>query len=480
MIRNPVMYSRLTLFRMKPGIQLIFAAILWLLSVNSQAQVIDKLTSPSMPAATIIGTQFNEINTPKSLKALETAIFNNFINAEGSSLIPGNYALEVNPFMLGKRTNFDYLDYLKDEIKLNLWRNLSFSVASTNNYIINDSITGSSLGFGGRTIILNGKVSQQLESTYINTANEYNSLLALQGQIRTMIGQYLRSLKPVSPAGLALPEVPFHPDSLKAFLLKTEILNKPEVSGIIDEVFNQLPVGTNKDNVRNEFLSVYKNTLSSITLTKYRALIDSVKTERYGLRWEIGAALALNFPTNDFGYSISPKQGIWSNISYRPFKKTESSLLSGIYYETPVNFEFIGLVRWINNNDEFINKYNPIDTLQFNAGEVWDIGLRGILEFGKLSVEVEYIYRNNRNREFITVDGNQFSRTVNDDTYKFLLNFNYNISDNLVLSYNIGRNYEVVNVNSGNLISGLSLNFGFGGVKKDDLLKEAMKRIDAQ
>ncbi len=465
---------------MRTLIRLLFVAMLWLLQGNIHAQVLDKLTSPSMPAATIIGTQFNEINKPKSLKALETAIFSDFLNAGGGSLIPENYALEVNPFMLGKRTNFDYLDYLKDEVKLNLWRNLSFSVASTNKYIINDSITGSSLGFGGRTIILNGKVSPQLESTYKITADEYISLLALQSQIRTMIGEYLRSLKPISPAGVALPEVSYNTDSLKVFLLKTDILNKPEVSAIIEDVFSQLPAETNKDNVRNEFLNVYKNTLSFKTLTKYRELIDSVKTERYGLRWEIGAALALNFPTNNFDYSISPKQGIWSSISYRPFKKTESSPLSGIYYETPVNVEFIGLVRWINNNDKFINKYNPIDTLQFSAGEVWDIGLRGILEFGKLSVEMEYIYRNNRNREFITVDGNQFSRTVNDDTYKFILNFNYNISDNLVLSYNIGRNYDVVNVNSGNLISGLSLNFGFGGIKKDDLLKEAMKRIGAQ
>ncbi len=461
---------------MKPGIQLIFAAILWLLSVNSHAQVLDKLTSPSMPAATIIGTQFNEINTPKSLKALETAIFNNFINAEGSSLIPGNYALEVNPFMLGKRTNFDYLDYLKDEIKLNLWRNLSFSVASTNNYIINDSITGSSLGFGGRTMILNGKVNQQLESEYRSISSIYSDLLAKQSQIRTMFGVYKSSLAQFSSSGEPMPDKPFQPDSLMVFLMKSDVLKAPETAAIISQVFSELSTtGKSYEEIREDFITVFKEKYSGVVLGEFRRLLESVKTERYGLRWEVATAFALNFPTGDFNNSVSPNQGIWSNISYRPFKKVESVATPETYYEVPVNFEFIGLVRWINNNDAFINRYHPVDTLQFNAGEVFDFGVRGILEFGKLSVEMEYIYRNNRNKEFITVDDNRYSRTMNDDTYKFLLNINYNINDNIVLSYNIGRNYEMVNSDTGNLISGLSVNFGFGSINKDELVEAAMK-----
>jgi hypothetical protein len=440
------------------------------------AQVLEELSSPSMPAATAIGSQANEISRPKSWKALETALFSNFTDPENSSLIPRNYALELNPFMLSKRTNFDYLEYLDNKPGKNLWRNLSFSLASTDNYVINDTLTGSALGFGGRTMILNGKVNQQLESEYRSVSSMYNDLLAMQSQIRTMMGEYRNSLTRFSTEGLQLPDKPFEPDSLMVFLLKSDVLNQPVTAAVIGQVFSELSTtGKTYEEIRKEFITVFKAKYSGVVLEEYRRLLESVKTERYGLRWEVATAFSLNFPTNDFNNSISPNQGIWSNVSYRPFKKVKSIRSPDVSFKVPVNFEFIGLVRWINNNDAFINRYHPVDTLQFNAGEIFDFGLRGILEFGKLSVELEYIYRNNRNKEFITVDDNRYSRTVNDDTYKYLLNINYNISDNIVLSYNIGRNYDMVNSDKGNLISGLSVNFGFGSIRADDLAKAGMK-----
>jgi len=83
----------------------------------------------------------------------------------------------------------------------------------------------------------------------------------------------------------------------------------------------------------------------------------------------------------------------------------------------------------------------------------------------------------NRNSEYVTVDGNEYSRTVNDDTFKYVLNLNYNITDNIIFSYNIGKNYDLIMNKNGNLISGFSLSFGFGSVKKDDLV-EAIKNTN--
>lgn len=432
----------------------------------SIAQVLEDLKAPSMPSATIIGTQINEITRPKTLKALETALLNNFTDANNNILIPNNYAFEVTPFMLTKRTNFNYLSYLDDSLKKNLWRNLSFSVASTNNYVVNDSISCNALGFGLRTIVLNGNVNEKLEDTYKKIIIRYDSLRDLSAELREEIKFYLKEDKP------------FVPDDLRIYLLKDPRFKSADIAKAINEVFGKIPKNTDKMTIESEFSDQFKKTLTTNALKEFRDLIDRVQTERYGWRFEIDAAFALSFPTNDFDYSFTPKQGIWANLSYRPFKKEKEKSEGGKTYKVPRNFEFIGLVRWINNDESFINKFNPIDTLEFKPGEFYDFGLRTVFELEKFSAEIEYIYRLNKNTEHITVNGNEYSRTINDDTYKLLLNLNYNLTDNIVFSYNIGQNFDSPGLTGGNLISGFSLNFGFGSVKAEDLVKEGMREVE--
>lgn len=441
---------------------LIFLVIFWV--GNIQAQVLEDLKAPSMPAATIIGTQINEISKPKSLKALEAAVFNNFLDSANNFLIPNNYALEIDPFMLTKRTNFDYLEYLDDSLKHNLWRNLSFSMASTNKFMINDTISSNALGFGGRTIILNGNVNQKLEKNYIDIVAKYKILKTAEVSIRTKMDSLIDKM-----------EI-FNIDSLRLYLINDTSLKIPEKSKIINQVFNQLPQNTNKESIEDNFTDIYKETYSAKTLSEFSEMINQVKSERYGWRWEIDAALALNFPTNEFNYSILPKFGLWSNLSYKPFKKEDAG--KGEIYKVPGNFEFIALLRWIINDEDFMNKYNSVDTSQFKAGNIFDFGIRAVFEIKKFTAELEYMYRINQNKESIMVNGQEYSRTINDDTYKLVLNLNYNITSNIVLSYNLGKNFDKMNNKSGNLILGFSINFGFGGADKEDLLANALKKID--
>jgi hypothetical protein len=421
-----------------------------------KAQVLEDLRAPSMPAATIIGTQINEISTPKSLRALETAVLNNFIDPNGNAMIPNNYAIEIDPFMLSKRENFDYLTYLSDSIRQNLWRHLSFSVASTNKLMISDSVTGSALGFGGRTMILNGKVNQKLEKSYKDKLKAYKNLLDAESTLLTMAGEYNRG------------NTAFCIDSLKFFLTR----NIPDSTGLITALFENIPKTAGKENIK-AIISDLLQPRKGIALNDLKKAIESVKTERFGWRWELDAALSLSFPTNNFNYCISPKYGIWSNLSYRPFKK-DSYLNEGLV-RIPGNFEFIGLFRWIDNNDDFIHKFKPVDTILFNSGRVFDLGVRAVYELKKFSLELEFICRLNQNVEYITIGNKEYSRYIKDQTCKYVLNLNYNLSENMVFSYNIGKNYDNLNTSNGNLISGFTLSFGFGGVKADDLI-DAVKR----
>ena len=428
------------------------------LTFNSiTAQVLEDLEAPSMPAASIIGIQINEISRPKSLKALETGIFNSFLNDVNGLTIPDNYALEFNPYMLGPRTNFDYLEYLEDPIWQNSVRNLSLSIASTSSFIVNDSLKSDALGFGLRTTIISGRPNEELAQSYRKTDSLYKSLKGLESSVRAIISHYLKRTSEKKELNL---------DSLRAVIVNSNSIRKEkEKVKLVHDVFDQIPNTTSKNNLTAVFADLFKSTYSSKRLMEFKSILEKVKKERYGWRWEIDAAMALNFPTNNFGYSISPKYGVWTNLAYRPFSKKK-----GTSFKVPRNFEFIGLIRWININDDFITNFNLSDSTRFESGNVFDFGFRSVFELGKLSVELEYIYRSNQNKVFETENGQETSETVNDDTFKFIISLNYNLSKNIVLSYSIGKNYEIINSSRGNLINGFSLNFGLGGMKLEDLL----------
>jgi hypothetical protein len=91
-----------------------------------------------------------------------------------------------------------------------------------------------------------------------------------------------------------------------------------------------------------------------------------------------------------------------------------------------------------------------------------DFGLRANLELEKFSAGFECIYRQNRQQEFVEVNGLEYSRTINNNSFKFVLNINYQLSEKVVLSYNIGKDFSANEISSGALINGFSLNFGFG------------------
>ena len=407
----------------------------------------------------MIGSQVNEISKPKTLKAFETQLLNNFTDSNLNPILPNNYAFEVNPFMLSKRENFSYLDYLKDT--LSLWRNFSFSLASSRNYRINDTLSSNAIGLGGRTIVYNGKVSEAIKTEYKQTVADYQAIKLLEAGIVATIGRYLRDSLDNEVDLVAL----------KAFLFQQAALSTPEAKAAINGVFSQLPANLTRTNIRPEFVAQFKKSISENALAEFRTLLDQVKTERFGWRVEVDAALALAFPTNEFGNSYVPRYGLWSAFSYRPFTKDKNDL------KIPTSYEFIGLVRWIGNNQEFADRYFSADSLRFKTGSTFDLGLRFVKEFDRFSAEVEYIYRLNQNKRTAIVMGEEFSRTVNDDSYKLVVHASYKVSPTVVVAYNIGKNFDMPNLTDNDLISGFTINFAFGKVSGKDLLEAAKNEL---
>lgn len=434
------------------------------ISINLFAQDSDfnleNLKAPSMPSATIIGTQINDVNVPKSMKDLETAVFTNYLNSGESLSLPNNYALEINPFMIGGRKNFDYKSYLEDIPLTNMWQNLSISVASTNKFLINDSVSSNAMGFSLRTIILNGEPLKKVSDAFV-IANDNNQYVNdIKSKMRLLIKRCLNNNSFIySIDNLSTCVVEEFENNETQNITGIKLEEKKILIGYavekIKSVFAKINKNTTKDKVIEKFDDIYKMEISAPVLGTLRENLSKIKTDRFGLRWDINWALALNFPTNEFDNSTVPRWGAWTNLSYRS--------------EGLESFTFIGLGRILINNDTYINKYQPVDG-DFTTGNHYDLGLKIVYESNKLSLGIEYIYRLNTYKVTKIIEGEEYQRTIDNNSTKYLININYNLSDDINLSYNLGKNFNSISPTQGDLISGLSINFGFGSLKASDLL----------
>ncbi|MBE0573610.1 hypothetical protein IH575_01770, partial [Candidatus Dojkabacteria bacterium] len=151
---------------------------------------LESIAAPSMPSASIIGSQATEINKIKSMKQIETAFLTNFLDSSQNLTIPDNFSIEFNPYLLGERKNFDYKSYLDDDFKKCFIRNLSLSLTTTNSYNINDTLSSNAIGFGARTILINGKINESLKKSYLRALSLNQTNLDVDSKVRGLIDGY--------------------------------------------------------------------------------------------------------------------------------------------------------------------------------------------------------------------------------------------------------------------------------------------------
>lgn len=436
---------------------------------QEENQALEQLKAPSMPAATIISAQVNEVSRPNSLKAFEAALLNNYLDSVKGLTLPNSFAMEFNPYMLSDRPNFSYEQYIEgdswEHLGKNFGRNLSISVASTTNFVVNDSVSTHAMGFGIRTMLLRGKVSESLKDAYQEALKSNLDAIGIKTNVNSLIFQF-EDDPALAPTYTLATLRTYVLDGLENIdLLKRRHLVLVAQNAVI-EMFKYIPEDTPLAEVVDAFEKAYDIHRSEGRLTALRELLEEVKTERYGWRWEIDYAQGLSFPDNNFSSAISPRWGIWTNLSYRPQKSGDHP--SGI----PSNFELIALARILQINSAFLQHYQEEDP-QLRVGTNYDFGLRFVFEYKKFSAELEGVYRLNRKKILRVIDGEEFFKWQNDNTEKYVLNINYSINKDVVVSFNFGKNYDTITSTRGNLISGLTVNFGFGGYSVEELLKSA-------
>jgi len=413
---------------------------------------LNKLEAPSSPASSILSLQPTTVLSPKSYQALETALYSNFLNSEDNVIVPNDFALEFTPYWT-KNHGLSLEEYLYPKSAFDqLVRNSSFSVASTQKFLLGDSSATSSLAFGYRTTFYIGNRKDR------EIVEKYKTNLRENQTIQTRIVTEAELLSESN-------EITGNYDFLER--IKDTITKAIYESGKCESM-NKAEELTN---------NIYKEAASLPTLDKSKPLpfLDSLYglidkhlnanalfnkfktyvTERYGFTVDVAYANIINFPANNFEFSYVPRQSFWITPAYR-FKDNWSVL------------KVMGTFRYEWYNMDYYKQYfADINIYKNNI----DYGLALSTVFKRFSLQFELVGRYSSTEIPAGTDskGNELYRKDQNSDLQYIGSFKYNLTNQIVVSYSLGNRFEPIQNPENTLVSILSLNIGFGTPTTDDL-----------
>lgn len=413
-------------------------------SISNAQEKLNKLQAPTSPAASILGMQPSAVLSPKSYQALETALYSSFVGENGTAVIPNDFALEFTPYWT-KNHSLSLDEYLYPKRLTDQFiRNSSLSIASTQNFQLGDSTATNGLGFGYRTTFYFGnKKDREKIEKYISDLKSNKTITALIGSE----AQSLLENKKVSTKGEFIEKIKI--TILEAINKNMSRLNNIQKNKLIEEILLEISTLSldlnNFDSFLNDFNNVIDSKLKSeILFNEFKTYI----TDRQGWSIDIAYANLLNFPTNNFEFSYLPRQSFWVTPTYN-FKDNLSFL------------KIMGVVRYEWYNVDYFKKYFANSKVYENN---FDYGLAISTQFEKVSFKLELVGRNSETEIPAGTDseGNELFRRDKTSDLQYLGSFNYNLSDQIILSYSLGKSFEPMLNTDNTLISLISLNFGFG------------------
>jgi len=412
--------------------------------------VLTQLRAPSSPASKILGNEPNDITRPKSWNELEVSLFTDFLTEEGAINLNRLINIEVSPYWLKKNRKISNEQFVfQDDPLENIQQNFTISLATSNNLIIPDTIgqKNTSLGIGMRTMVWRGtKLEKEaLDARYSALQEDLKFTTRLLPVVMSItcdnctredyVDQFTAEVyvnrNDIFPNSLSENEKLHTIDELKQHLLKN-LESRSEDGSSYRDYIDEL--------AENEYFSELKSNLLSL---------QEMIADRKGFKLEVAAAMAIDFPTNESDFSVIPQFSFWATPSYQPFD-TEW-------------IEFLGILKYQTFHLDYYRSILQQSEYQKNA---FDVGLKLVLKGEKLSFELEGVSR--RERNFFTEDNLVF-RERTESNSKYVARLNYRLSDNLVLTYDFGRDFNLAGITDNNLISQFALNYAIGALKKKDI-----------
>ena len=424
---------------------------MWPIMIFGQDKL-NKLSTPTSPASSILGLEPKTVLSPKSYQALETALYTNFLNNDGNAVIPNDFALEFTPYWTKNHAlSLEEYLYPKNDLIL-IARNSSFSIASTQNFQLGDSTSSNGLGFGYRTTLYFGNKNDRQKTEGLKKVLNNN---------QKIITNILKESYELTEKPNINSKEDFF-ESIKKTLVNLiyeygEFEEEKDAGKIIDRIYSKKDSLPNFDKKNpDEFIDAFRELVDIEIKSMYTfENFESYIKERQGFSLDIAYASLINFPTNNFEYSFVPRQSIWFTPSYR-FKDNLSFL------------KIMGVIRYEWYNLDYYKEYFPENVIYENN---IDYGISVSGEFKKFSIQFETVGRKSNSEIPSGTDneGNELFRKEENTDFQYVGSFNYNLSEQITLTYRLGNRFEsIINPNN-TLVSLFTLNFGFGTPTKEDL-----------
>jgi hypothetical protein len=454
---------------MKTLLIILVGVIIPCVVISQSQEKLSKIQAPSSPAAGILGLQPTVVLSPKSYEALETALFSSMQSSNSGFAIPTDFALEFTPYWaVDHSLPIDEYLYPEKVFKDQILRNSSISIASTQSFLLGDSTETNGLAFGYRTTVyIGGKSDREVIESLMVAVRQNDDVTT---EASSKLNEYLYGIVKDEQVQIKRNDIfLFVADGIRSTLIDDE-LNSNDIDSFINQFKNKvestLPESISnddaeKDSFHDDFIAILEGLIDS---EHNFLMLEKYIQNRQGFSIDFAYAALLNFPTNNFQIGYVPKQSFYLTPTY-----TKSINMAK---ESPWSLKFAGVVRYEWYNLGYYEQYfedNQVYTRN------WDYGFAVAAEFNKFSLQFELVGRNSFSKipEGENDNGDKLYRDESNSEVQYIGTFNYNISKQVVLSYNLGNRFDPILNPDNTLVSTLTLNLGFGSPTEQeiDLLK---------
>jgi len=413
---------------MKTTIQLLAGAILAFLPFAGAAQqlpdtaglTLDVLQIPNSPAFALMDLAPSTIDEPKVPSDFVAYLRN---ATDSFTLFPRSYGLEFAPAWVFGRQNISFTQFISNSLKENLRQSLVFSIG-VNHLDDPDLPAGNGqttqLGLGLKTSLLRGHVESSME--------DINSLYNLLDTVNRFF--YLNTERWL----LTDREYKMWDDSVNILRKQVPInIPKLQAAGEARDARSNLLLADSAA-FQQQVLQHFSPQLSAL---KSRAA--GLKFNRRGFKLDLAGGFATDFYDQSFDNSQVTRIGAWLTGGW-VFDRTKNN----------VNASVLGLLRVLGNPKQLYRSARQ-DTILVADNLYFDFGGRVILQNGRrFSLSGELLGR-------MPVNNPDLKTGV-----RFTLNVDYQLNSQILLSFNIGKNFDGPVYKGGNLITALHLFSSFG------------------
>jgi hypothetical protein len=363
---------------------------------ESNNEPLNLLSAPLSPVYLLFGIEPAAVERPGNMTDIAISILN---NTDNLSNMPKDMAIEFAPYWILAGSHITYKDFASDCAGSNLLQTTTVSIAATSRSETLTDTQSTSLGFGLRFSILQGKIDQEFGGYADSLTKVYRYMDALLDDFDSVSNSRYDS------DGVMI--------NLNKRIKSAREASNYSLVDSLDDTLNQrmAEIKGELDNDRNNRMPV--------EIRRIREIIPAIMIRRVGWKLDFAAAVVVDFPGRQVSNGKLSRWGMWFTGGY------DAGQLSAL-----------AVIRYIANT-------NNSDVTGF------DLGGRLIYDnHQKFAISAEGIYRKLRHN------------FGDSDRWRLAMVTDYAVAKNMIVSFTFGRDFE--GNRSGNLLSMVNLILGFG------------------